>query len=154
MIEIAMDADGTEDRVRFAGGAMHVEAAGDQAVDYVLDLGVGGAFLHYDDHSGAGFLSIRVRFYPRNAALKGRRYNLQIKSSLRKAAATKSKSGLHIACYDFSSLSTTSPECMASRSALRASSMMRSKRRRIAASVSGPGLTRSAFSRTSRSRSG
>src|SRR2546430_15998302 len=29
----------------------HVEAAGDEAVDDVLDLGVGGAFLHYDDRS-------------------------------------------------------------------------------------------------------
>jgi hypothetical protein len=36
---------------------MHVEAAGDQAIDYVLDLGVGGAFLHYDDHVRAGFPS-------------------------------------------------------------------------------------------------
>ena len=53
MIEIAVHADGAEDGVRFAGGAMHVEAAGDQAVDDVLDLGVGGAFLHDDDH-GAG----------------------------------------------------------------------------------------------------
>jgi hypothetical protein len=40
---------------------MHVKAAGDEAVDDVLDLGVGGAFLHYDYHGGAGFLSIRVR---------------------------------------------------------------------------------------------
>jgi hypothetical protein len=30
---------------------MHVEAAGDEAVDDVLDLGVGGAFLHYDYHN-------------------------------------------------------------------------------------------------------
>src|SRR5437588_12945017 len=43
---------------------------------------------------------------------------------------------------------------MASRSAARASSMMRSKRRRIAASVNGPGLLRSAFSSTSFSRAG
>src|SRR6266849_3194054 len=50
MIEIAVHADGAEDGVGFAGGAMHVEAAGDEAVDDVLDLGVGGALLHYDDH--------------------------------------------------------------------------------------------------------
>src|SRR5947199_9272183 len=29
---------------------MNVEAAGDEAVDNVLDLGVGGSFLHHDDH--------------------------------------------------------------------------------------------------------
>ena len=57
MIEIAMDADCAEHGVRFARGAMHVEAAGDESVDYVLDLGVGGAFLHYDDHVLAGFPS-------------------------------------------------------------------------------------------------
>src|SRR6266446_1133659 len=50
MIEIAVHANGAEDGVRFAGGAMHIEAAGDEAVDDVLDLGVGGALLHYDDH--------------------------------------------------------------------------------------------------------
>jgi len=50
MIEVAVNADGAEDRVRFASGAMDVEAAGDEAVDNMLDLGVGGPFLHYDDH--------------------------------------------------------------------------------------------------------
>jgi hypothetical protein len=29
MIEIAVDADGAEDGVGFAGGSMHIEAAGD-----------------------------------------------------------------------------------------------------------------------------
>jgi hypothetical protein len=29
---------------------VHVKAAGDEAIDDVLDLDVGGAFLHYDDH--------------------------------------------------------------------------------------------------------
>jgi hypothetical protein len=29
---------------------VHVEAAGDQAVDDMLDLRVGRAFLHYDNH--------------------------------------------------------------------------------------------------------
>src|SRR5712664_1616379 len=43
---------------------------------------------------------------------------------------------------------------MASRSAARASSIMRSNRRRMAASVNGPGLLRSAFWITSFSRSG
>ena len=50
MIEIAVHADGAEHRVRFAGGAMHVESVGDQAIDHVLNLRVGRALLHYDDH--------------------------------------------------------------------------------------------------------
>jgi hypothetical protein len=29
---------------------MNVEACSDKAIDDVLDLGVVGAFLHYDDH--------------------------------------------------------------------------------------------------------
>jgi len=33
---------------------MHVETAGNEAVDYVLDLRVGGTFLHYDYH-GCGW---------------------------------------------------------------------------------------------------
>src|SRR5207245_10281848 len=37
MVEVAVNADGAEDGVRFAGGAMDVEAAGDQAVDDMLD---------------------------------------------------------------------------------------------------------------------
>src|SRR6267378_41097 len=115
---------------------MHVEAAGDETVDYVLDLGVGGAFLHYDYH-GCGWFPF--------AGLKPGHYNSRALQNRRMAYTSR---------YDFSSLSTTPPKCMAWRSALRASSMMRSNRRRMAASVSGPGLTRSAFSRTSRSRSG
>jgi hypothetical protein len=74
VIEIAVDADGAEDGVRFASGTMHVKAAGDEAVDDVLDLGVGGAFLHYDYHRGAGSLSIAMNFNREDAALKGRRY--------------------------------------------------------------------------------
>jgi hypothetical protein len=50
VIEIAMDADGAKDGVGCAGGAMNVEAAGDNAIDDALDLLVGGVFLHYDDH--------------------------------------------------------------------------------------------------------
>ena len=42
VIEVAVDSDGAEDGVGFAGGAMNVEAAADQAVDYVLDLRVAG----------------------------------------------------------------------------------------------------------------
>src|SRR5579862_683295 len=50
MIEVAVHADRAEDGLRFAGGAMHVEAAGDKPINDVLDLRVGRAFLHYDDH--------------------------------------------------------------------------------------------------------
>src|SRR5262245_13277860 len=50
MVEVAVHADGAEDGVRFAGGPVYVETAGDQAVDDVLNLRVGRAFLHYDDH--------------------------------------------------------------------------------------------------------
>jgi hypothetical protein len=35
-----MDANGTQNGVGFAGGTVDVEAAGDQAIDDVLDLGV------------------------------------------------------------------------------------------------------------------
>src|SRR6266478_8373311 len=150
MIEIAVDADGAEDGVGFAGGAMHVEAAGDEAIDDVLDLGVGGAFLHYDDHVRCLVPFHRSKDRPlqklRPAGLKPGLY----RSSPLPAHGGRAESGR----YNFSSLSTTSPKCMAWRSALRASSMMRSKRRRMAASVSGPEFAASAFSRTSRSRSG
>jgi hypothetical protein len=50
MIEIAMDADGTENRVRSARGAMHIKTAGDNAVNDALNLLVGGTFLHNNDH--------------------------------------------------------------------------------------------------------
>jgi hypothetical protein len=49
--------------MRFAGGAVNVKAAADQAVDDVLDLGVGGAFLHYDDHEVSCFLFRRGEVY-------------------------------------------------------------------------------------------
>ena len=52
MIEIAVDADRADYGVRCPGGAMHVKAAGDHAVDDVLDLLVGGSFVHDDDHDG------------------------------------------------------------------------------------------------------
>jgi hypothetical protein len=57
VIEVAVDAYGAEYGVGFACGAVHVKASGDQAVDYVLDLGVCGAFLHYDYHDFAWFPS-------------------------------------------------------------------------------------------------
>jgi hypothetical protein len=50
MIEIAVNAYGTKNRMRFARGSVNVKAAADQTIDDMLDLGVGGAFLHYDDH--------------------------------------------------------------------------------------------------------
>jgi hypothetical protein len=59
MIEIAMYADRAENGVRFASRAMDVEPAADQAVDDLLDLRVGRAFLHYDDHWLSASLSIR-----------------------------------------------------------------------------------------------
>ena len=53
MIEIAVDAHGGEERCeRSPGRAMHVKAAGDYAVNDVLNLLVGGSFMHDDDHDG------------------------------------------------------------------------------------------------------
>src|SRR5204863_850887 len=133
----AVNADGAEDGVRFAGGAVNVEAAGDEAVDDMLDLGVGGPFLHHDDHKSFLFPSLN------DSKRKARDKSPATANILPKRAA-----------HSCPPLALPSPECMASRSAARASSMMRSKRRRMAASVSGPGLSRSAFSKTSFSRSG
>src|SRR5216683_99189 len=62
MIEVAVNADGAEDGVRLAGGAVNVEAAANEPVDDMLDLGVGGPFLHHDDHES--FL------FPSSAAVK------------------------------------------------------------------------------------
>jgi hypothetical protein len=50
VIEIAMHADSTENGVRSAGGPVHIEAAGDNAVDDHLNLLFGGAFVHDNDH--------------------------------------------------------------------------------------------------------
>jgi hypothetical protein len=50
VIEIAVNADSAEHSVRSASGAVHVKAACDDAIDDVLDLLVGGAFLHDNDH--------------------------------------------------------------------------------------------------------
>jgi hypothetical protein len=37
---------------------MNIEAAGDEAVNDMLDLSVSGAFLHYDDHESFLFPSL------------------------------------------------------------------------------------------------
>jgi hypothetical protein len=50
MIEIAVNADRAEDSVRSTGGAVYVEAAGDDSVDHVLNLLFSGAFVHDDNH--------------------------------------------------------------------------------------------------------
>src|SRR5258707_13728147 len=138
MIEVAVNAHSSKHRVRFAGGTVNVEAAGDQAVDDMLDLRVGSAFLHHDDHKGFLFPFLNVSAEP------GLRPGSTISLSTHTAAAV----------HSFPLLPWLSPECMASRSAARASSMMRSNKRRIAPSVKGPELLRSAFSSTSFSRSG
>jgi hypothetical protein len=53
-----MNADGAKNGMRSAGGTVNVEAAGDDAVNDVLDLLFGCAFLHYDDHGS--FSSLRL----------------------------------------------------------------------------------------------
>jgi hypothetical protein len=45
-----MNTDGAKNRVRLACGTVHIEAAGDQPVDDMLDLGFGGPYLHHNDH--------------------------------------------------------------------------------------------------------
>ena len=50
MIEVAVNAYGSQNRVGFAGGAVNIEAARNQTIDNLLDLGVCGALLHHDDH--------------------------------------------------------------------------------------------------------
>src|SRR6476646_1644213 len=108
---------------------MHVEAARDQTVDHMLNLRVRRALLHHNDHIALGS-------FPSTTA------------------STKSvpPRDQNILCYFFSFPAPSA--CIASRSADRASSIIRSNNRRIAASERGPEFTFSAFSRTSRSRSG
>jgi len=50
VIEVAMDADRAQHRVRGTGRAVDVEPVRNQFVDNVLNLGVRGALLHHDDH--------------------------------------------------------------------------------------------------------
>src|SRR5262249_41463525 len=73
VIEIAMNADGPENGVRGACGAVDGQAAGDDAVDALLDLLFAGAFLHYDDH---GWFLIYYKFGLRDkrTALEGGPY--------------------------------------------------------------------------------
>jgi hypothetical protein len=59
MIEVTMNAYGAEHRVRFAGGPVDIESAGNEAVDDMLDLGVSGPFLHHNDHESFPFPSLR-----------------------------------------------------------------------------------------------
>src|SRR6266404_196772 len=59
VIEVAVNADGAEHSVRFAGGAVDVEATRDKSVDNLLDLRVSGAFLHHNDHESFLFPSLR-----------------------------------------------------------------------------------------------
>ena len=49
-IEIGAHADRAEYGVRCAGGTMDIESQSHKTIHYVLDLLVGGAFLHYYDH--------------------------------------------------------------------------------------------------------
>src|SRR5260370_25495530 len=97
---------------------MDVKAAGDHTVNDVLDLLFGCAFLHYDDHVSSSTPEY-LGFGNYAPDLVG--------------AATNSQS-------HFESFSSGESPCMATRSAVRASSMMRSKRRRSAASVVAPRL--------------
>jgi len=48
VVEIAVHADGAQNRMGCAGGTMDVKAAATDAVNDVLDLRFGCAFLHYD----------------------------------------------------------------------------------------------------------
>src|SRR5436190_6056926 len=104
VIEVAVNADGAEDGVRFAGGAVNVEAAGDEAVDDMLDLGVGGPFLHHDDHKS--FVFPCVNDWKRKARDK----SAATANTLPKRAA-----------HSCPPLVLPAPECMASRWRARAS---------------------------------
>src|SRR5579871_3562513 len=75
MIEIAMHADGAEHRMRFAGGAMHVKSVRDQAIDDVLNLRVGSALLHYDNHS---WLVFPFLLFPRCGDVNSSRFFLRV----------------------------------------------------------------------------
>ena len=51
MIEVPMHTNRAQNGVRLSRRAVHVEAAGDQPVDDVLDLDFRGSFLHHNDHN-------------------------------------------------------------------------------------------------------
>src|SRR5437879_1477344 len=60
MIEVPMHADGSKDGMRFTGGTVYVKTVSYEAIDHLLDLRVGSAFLHHDDHMDFPFPSLRV----------------------------------------------------------------------------------------------
>src|SRR2546422_3405761 len=132
-IEIRAHAHGAKHRVSFSGRAVHVESHGHQAVNHVLDLVVQSPFLHHNNH--VTLLSPSQQ-NPREFPA----HNFQSEMD-------------HDPC-SFSVFSGAPSGCIAVRSTERASSKMRSNSRRMAVSGSGPEFARSAFSSTSRSRSG
>src|SRR6266581_8113725 len=129
---------------------MYIESHRHQAVDHMLDLFFLRAFLHYDNHLKSSSLCSPTTLF---VAPAFRRAFARIHSVGLRADATKP---LHAwICIGTLYLSFfLSPSFITVRSTERASSRMRSNRRRIAASGSGPGLAPTAASRTSFSRSG
>jgi hypothetical protein len=69
MIEITMDAYRAQNGVRSTGGTMDVETAGDNAIDDMLNLLIGGVFLHHYDH---GWASRGVGLVVKGARLRRR----------------------------------------------------------------------------------
>src|SRR5262245_46338959 len=117
-----MDANGAEHGVRGSRRAVYVKPVRDQPVYYVLNLGVCSALLHHDDHRSLDFLASNLKnIWPFELSAFRKHRNLGQVFFPSWCPCDSSPSG-----------------CMAWRSAARASSMMRSKRRRMAASVSGP----------------
>src|SRR5881392_3503267 len=125
MIEVAVEADGTKHRVRLTGRAVDVEAVGNQAVDDVLDLGFAGPFLHHNDH--------KVFLLPSPLAFHPSRVSGGPTPPCRQKPTASGKPFLPgprtLVIHSFLSLPSRPSESMASRSAARASSMMRSNRR-------------------------
>ena len=50
VIEIAVNTNCSQNCMRSASGAVNIKPAGDNAIDYVLNLLVGCSFLHDNDH--------------------------------------------------------------------------------------------------------
>src|SRR6266568_3587286 len=121
MIEVAVEADGTKHRVRLTGRAVDVEAVGNQAVDDVLDLGFAGPFLHHNDH--------KVFLLPSPLAFHPSRGSGGPTPPCRQKPTASGKPFLPgprtLVIHSFLSLPSRPSESMASRSAARASSMMR-----------------------------
>jgi len=137
-IEVTMNADRAENGVRCACGPVYVKTAGDKAVNYILNLGVCCALLHHDNH----WLDSVLLDSSKKASVVSNQFPVQgkIKNSTRKNPAIRS-------CIFLLSVGMHGGAFGSARFVI-----MRSNRRRIAASVSGPRLLRSAFSRTSFSR--